>query len=265
MRFFEPVPSLSSGHTLASFGLIVSCLVFALNNDALGHPVGMLRINSSLFLETRGPLFLTATNSLLSPAQIHLKRGKELRRHDDMAGAIEKFREAVRLQPNWADAHAALASALIAQERYEEGLEEYRLASRLNPEDVGLHLLFGLALGNHYIKNGKKDASLLETAVTELRFVIRLEPGNPIAYAGLGVALLEQRAWDEAAAVLREATLLAPNLPEAHGQLGYALEQKGELQEAVMEYRKALYLEPGDQETRDRLETILDRLKARMN
>jgi Flp pilus assembly protein TadD len=263
MRFFEPVPSLSSRHTLVSFGLIVSCLVFALHNDALGQPFGMLRNNSNFFIGTRGPLFLTATNSSLSPAQIHLKRGKELRRHDDMAGAVEEFREAVRLQPNWADAHAALASALITQERYEEGLEAYRLASRLKPEDVGLHLLFGLALGNHYIKTGKKDASLLETAVTELRFVIRLEPGNPIAYAGLGVALLEQRAWDEATAALRKAILLAPNLPEAHGQLGYVLEQKGELAEAITEYQRALQLDPGDEETRTRLEKVLQQSKAR--
>ena len=50
--------------------------------------------------------------------------------------AITEYREAIRLDPNSAVAHAGLGSALVSQGELEEALAEFREASRLEPTNA---------------------------------------------------------------------------------------------------------------------------------
>lgn len=52
------------------------------------------------------------------------------------AEAIVGYREAIRLDPNSAVAHAGLGSALVSQGELEEALAEFREASRLEPTNA---------------------------------------------------------------------------------------------------------------------------------
>jgi tetratricopeptide (TPR) repeat protein len=52
------------------------------------------------------------------------------------AAAIAEHREAIRLDPNSAAAHAGLGSALVSQGELEEALAEFREASRLEPTNA---------------------------------------------------------------------------------------------------------------------------------
>jgi len=50
------------------------------------------------------------------------------------AGAVEHYQEALRLRPDYAEAHNNLASALGRQERWDEAIGHYRRALEIRPD-----------------------------------------------------------------------------------------------------------------------------------
>ena len=56
---------------------------------------------------------------------------------DRLPEAIEQFHEALRMNPNNAEAHANLALALLASGKPRESIPEFETALRLNPELTG--------------------------------------------------------------------------------------------------------------------------------
>src|SRR5205085_6838954 len=62
-----------------------------------------------------------------------INAGRERVKQQDLAGAVQKFREAVRLAPDNAQAHYQLALALRREGRNEEAAKELAAARRLAP------------------------------------------------------------------------------------------------------------------------------------
>ncbi len=168
--------------------------------------------------------------------------GNLLKMRGDRAGAdaaldkaVEALREAIRLQPDYAYAHANLGVALMRQGKLDEAIAEDREAIRLRPDDGTTHFNLGTALG----RQGK-----LGEAIAEYREAIRLQPDYAYAHSNLGLALLAQGKVDEAIVAFREAIRLKPDY--AHSNLGNALRRQGKLDEAIAEYREAIRLQPDD-------------------
>ena len=168
--------------------------------------------------------------------------GNLLKTRGDRAGAdaaldraVNALREAIRLQPDLASAHANLGLTLMRQGKLDEAIAEYREAIRLRPDDGTTHFNLGTALG----RQGKPDESIVE-----YREAIRLQPDYAYAHSNLGLALLAQGKVDAAIVELREAIRLQPDF--AHANLGNALRRKGKLDEAIAEYREAIRLQPDD-------------------
>ncbi len=168
--------------------------------------------------------------------------GNLLKTRGDRAGAdaaldkaVEALREAIRLQPDLAYAHANLGVALMRQGKLDEAIAEDREAIRLRPDDGTTHFNLGTALG----RQGK-----LDEAIVEYREAIRLQPDYAYAHSNLGLALLAQGKVDEAIVEFREAIRLKPDF--AHANLGNALRRQGKLDEAIAEYREAIRLQPDD-------------------
>jgi tetratricopeptide (TPR) repeat protein len=168
--------------------------------------------------------------------------GNLLKIRGDRAGAdvaldkaADALREAIRLHPDLAYAHANLGVALMRQGKLDEAIAEDREAIRLRPDDGPTHFNLGTALG----RQGK-----LDEAIVEYREAIRLQPDYAYAHSNLGLALLAQGKVDEAVIELRKATRLKPDF--AHANLGNALRRQGKLDEAIAEYREAIRLQPDD-------------------
>ena len=168
--------------------------------------------------------------------------GNLLKTRGDCAGAdaaldkaVAALREAIRLQPDLAYAHANLGVALMRQGKLDEAIAEYREAIRLRPDDSPTRFNLGIALG----RQGKVDE-----AIVEYREAIRIQPDHAYAHSNLGLALLAQGKVDEAIVELREATRLKPDF--AHANLGNALRRQGKVDEAIAEYREAIRLDPDD-------------------
>src|SRR5207245_1053825 len=85
--------------------------------------------------------------------------------------AVAEYREALRLRPNFPEAHFALGNAENDQGKLAEAVEEYRKGLRLRPGDPAAHINLGAALN----KQGKPAE-----AEAECREALRLEPGHEL-------------------------------------------------------------------------------------
>ena len=65
--------------------------------------------------------------------------------------AEQQLRDAIRLRPDHAEAHAALGAALCAQQRFAEGLEHLNTALTIAPDFAGAHQ----SLGEAYASQGQ--------------------------------------------------------------------------------------------------------------
>jgi serine/threonine protein kinase/Flp pilus assembly protein TadD len=145
------------------------------------------------------------------------------------------FRQALRLRPDYPQAHNNLCSALAAEGRHAEAESECREALRLRPDFSEALVNLGASLSNQ----GKHVE-----AEAEYRRGLRLKPDSPGAHYNLGNALSKQGRQSEAEAEYRQALRLQPDFPEALVNLGWILADRGNYAEAEAEYRQALRLQP---------------------
>jgi serine/threonine-protein kinase len=145
------------------------------------------------------------------------------------------YREAIRLKPDWGEAHGNLAAALNSQRRYGEAETACRKAIDLQPADAAAFTNLGDALV-HLGKPGDAAAAC--------RKALDLKPDSAEAYVNLGNALDGQGKDAAAEAAYRKALRLRPDLGEAHYNLGNMRLHQKRYAEAEAAYRKALDLRP---------------------
>ena len=90
----------------------------------------------------------------------------------DTAGAVARLREAIRLQPDSADAHAMLGAILYRSKDTAGAAAAFREAVRLGPQHAARHYALGMALAG---------AGDLDGAVAALEEAVRLDPGFTLA------------------------------------------------------------------------------------
>lgn len=159
-----------------------------------------------------------------------------------------RYREAIRIDPQYALAHANLGLILKECGQLEEALQACREGVRLQPLYAGTHL----ALGEVLCENG-----LLDEAIEAFRESIRLGPNASDAHAGLGRTLYARGAFDEAAKAFREAVRTGPPNAIVRTNLGNALMMTGKLPEAIREYRAAIGIDPQYADAHSNLGTLL--------
>ncbi len=149
----------------------------------------------------------------------------EDRRHCEEE-ALRIARRAVELDDGSSFAHLSLSGAFIWANQHEQSIPETRLALQLNPSNV--HAC--LALGNRLdiIGNAQEGIQLMEKS---LRLNPR-DPMNPIYFVQLARAHINQRDYEKALALLREATRRNPDLPHAYHVTAICLGHLGRIDQA---------------------------------
>ena len=100
-------------------------------------------------------------------AEAHLNLGNALQRQGQLAEAVGQYQEAIRFKPDYAEAHNNLGAAFLDQGRLAEAVTQYQEAIRLKPHYVEAHYNLGLAL--------QAKGHLVE-AVAQYHKAIRLKP-----------------------------------------------------------------------------------------
>ena len=77
----------------------------------------------------------------LSPAETAYERGVDYGEQGDYEKAIEEYDEALRLNPEYANAYASRGGAYMLLGQYERAIQDFDEAIRLNPEYANAYYL----------------------------------------------------------------------------------------------------------------------------
>jgi Tfp pilus assembly protein PilF len=140
------------------------------------------------------------------------------------------FREAIRIKPDYADAHGNLANLLAQTGRETEAQAEFDRTLRLRPNDAGTRYSYAMLLG----KTQRYD-----DAQRELEACLRADPAFADAHELLGDLLMARHQAPAAVARYRDAVQLRPESSRAAFSLGMALAAVGNREGAIPYLRKA--------------------------
>ena len=195
------------------------------------------RANSRLSRTTNGPRVgsKSATQFISAAAAEHLKVGIDHYLAGHLAEAEARFRQALAVQPDYADAQCNLGVVFFGQGKIDEAIAAYRQAIRIAPDFAMAQVNIGGALR----KQGKIDE-----AIAAYRQAIRIMPDYAEAHCNLGIALQAQRKLEEAIAAYHQAIRIKPDYADAHCNLGIILYVQKKSNEAIASYRQAIRLKP---------------------
>jgi tetratricopeptide (TPR) repeat protein len=163
-----------------------------------------------------------------------LQRAWQCHQEGDLARAVPLYREAVRLDPDSAEAHYGLGNALMVLGRFAEAAACYEHTLRARPDHAEAHNNRAVA---------RAEQGQFEAAVAGYREALRLRPDYTEAHFNLGNALRQSGDPAAAAASYEKAVELRPYWAEAQTNLGLALARQGLLGQAIARYQYALRLD----------------------
>jgi tetratricopeptide (TPR) repeat protein/predicted O-methyltransferase YrrM len=166
--------------------------------------------------------------------EAHYDLGVALADQGEWQTAQISLLQALQINPNHASSHHALGKVAEQMGNLPEALQSYRQGVKLDPNAVNLHY----SLSDLLLK--LKDWA---SAIPVCQRVLELSPDLSWGYHNLGYALLQQQ-HPEAIAALRRAVELKPDFPWSHFHLGDAATKLGLWDEAIAAYRQVIQLDP---------------------
>jgi tetratricopeptide (TPR) repeat protein len=158
------------------------------------------------------------------------------------------FRHTLALTSNNSLAYDNLGYYLYDHGRWEEAIQNYHQALKVNPADPVAYDDLGFCLYNH---------SRVEEAITNYERALSIKPDDANTLKNLGVALAGRQQLAGAVQCFEAALRAAPDYPEAHKSLAAALDQMGRSGEAIQHYRLAIRFAPDDTEAYNNLGNLL--------
>jgi tetratricopeptide (TPR) repeat protein len=159
----------------------------------------------------------------------------------DLPAAINAYRRAIQLKPDYIEAYTSLGGVLKDQGRFDEALDLY-------------DQLLKLVLAEPNIPHGRGKVlcaqGLYHEAIEMFEMAISLGPANAKFYNSLGIALGLMGDQQAAIEAFEQALSLQPDLAEAVNNLGTAVQEQGKFELALNYFRRAIQLRPGYGEAR---------------
>ena len=197
---------------------------------------------------------------------------------DEPVEAAAHFTEALRIKPDYADAHGNMGSLYLTQNRYDEALDSYRTAIALDPASAVQHGNLGLALlrledldgaiaslltavsldprqaqprqnlGDAFLKQGDPGR-----AVEHYAAALSLEPSSKETRCNLAIALIQLSRYTDARGQLAHILDRAPEYIPAQHALGVAAASQGDFETARAAFTEVLRLDPSHAQARANL------------
>jgi tetratricopeptide (TPR) repeat protein/GT2 family glycosyltransferase/glycosyltransferase involved in cell wall biosynthesis len=163
-------------------------------------------------------------------AEQHFSLGNVLRQQRKNDRAIDCYRQAIKLQPEFSEAYLRLGEVLSDSSEIAKAIACYQEALKLNPSSFQAHH----NLGDAFAKKEK-----WEEATAAYLNGIKLNPEFSWSYNNLGNALLKQQQWEEAAQCYQQAIQLNPHFAWSYYNFAEALVKLERWKEAESAYRRS--------------------------
>lgn len=147
--------------------------------------------------------------------------------------AIEAANAALKLQPNFPEAHYNLGNAYLNTERYPEAIASFKETIRLKPRYAKAYRLLGIT----YVQLKRYDE-----AIAAYKQGIQIVPTFNQTYLSLSSLYVDLKRYEESLGVLRQLALVKPTDHEPFQELGRLLIQLSRNDEAVVALKDAVRL-----------------------
>ena len=181
--------------------------------------------------------------------------------------AVARFRETVRLQPEFGPAHLLLGVSLLALGKNAEAARELKLAEKLMPAEPQVHLQLARAydaMGEHFasvdqyrqltrlVPRDPEYVYLLarswaDLSRSSLKEIAKLDSNSVRLHQALSIELWSQGKYDQALASFQKAADVDPKLPEIHLSRSLIYLEQKKYDEALAEIALELSLVPDSQ------------------
>lgn len=166
--------------------------------------------------------------------------------------AVEQYLIAIKLAPRYAaEAHNNLGVAYKFLNMPGKAEEEYLAAIRLKPDNHEYHYNLGVFYKSH---------DMPDKAMEQYLIAVKLKPDYAVAHNNLGSVYMALNQPDKAEEEFMTAIRLRPDLPAPHFGLGLAYYKTGQMEKAQREIARGLEIMPDNQEARELLKKITERL-----
>jgi len=172
-------------------------------------------------------------------ADAHYSLGVTLWQSSDFAGAAEQLQAVIKIQPDYAEAYYTLGTVYKQMKRYQESAEALGKAIELEPDLAGAHTTLASVLRQLGDDAGADLQAKAGAQITQEKTSLQAATFA----TNSGKRLLANGDLDGAISQFRSAINSVPAYAMAHYQLAVALTQKGEKSEAGREFQKASELD----------------------
>ncbi|MGD1041644.1 MAG: tetratricopeptide repeat protein [Sedimentisphaerales bacterium] len=150
--------------------------------------------------------------------------------------AVESYKQAIRINPDYAEAHYNLGVACGKLGRRQDEIESYKQAIKIRPDYAKVYINLGVSY---------EDLGRYEDAVETYKQVIRIKPYYADAYVNLGVTYYKLGRYQDAVEPYKQAIRIKPDFALAHYNLGVDYLVIGDKGAAVEEYKILKTLDAG--------------------
>jgi tetratricopeptide (TPR) repeat protein len=195
--------------------------------------------------------------------------------------AVQRFREALALRPNYGASRLLLGASFLALGRNTEAVRELQRAVRLMPQQpqARLQLAKAYEASEDWIAAVQQLQKLVELDPQEPEYayqmvkawmrlsgwsyqqIARINPNSPRLQQGLGQEYAVQEKYDLALAAFQRAAEADPHLPEVHLAIGSILLEQKKYDQALAETALELKLVPQSKAAVE-LKTKIENAKA---
>jgi len=191
---------------------------------------------------------LTASPTLNAEALALLVDGRtilsQINSTAEAARAADVLERAIRADPRFAAAHAALADAYLEQYRSSRSPE---LVSKANAAALqAVQLDTADASGHAALAAAHLAAGSYEDAIRSVRRALELEPADDASLRLLATIQADRGDLEGAVTTLREAVRIRPDYWRTYTSLGRVYYMSGRFPESLDAYRRASELQPND-------------------
>tara|TARA_B110000008_G_scaffold60207_1_gene59786 strand:+ start:424 stop:1995 length:1572 start_codon:yes stop_codon:yes gene_type:complete len=143
--------------------------------------------------------------------------------------AINIYKEAIKIKPDYADAYNNLGAAQKEKGDIEEAIVSCKQALKIKPDYAEANINLGNAL---------KEKSDLTNAINHYKLALRFNSKNAEAYYNMGIVFQERGDLEEAINSFQQALNINPSYADVYGSLGHAFIELGNNEIALTNLKK---------------------------